>query len=276
MSRVTQLHETTLALSDLVPIDERITWHKPGRRGLEPFNEYLIDGGDRALLIDGGIGLHVDSIIATLREVLRGRQLFLYATRIELECIGNFGRLIDAFPEVRLVTANVVPLPALFHMPDFTATRAPARKMAMGDTLAELGFAHIKIYQGPVRMLGTSWLWDSRSRILYTTDYFNTDMLRSENESILRTTAEDLPQPRDIHETLLRKFDWLAFADMGVPERDWNTIFSAVNPVAIAPIHGRVSFGRDIVRAAVESHRQASFGFNAEFRGRFSSKGATA
>jgi flavorubredoxin len=276
MSRVTELHETTIALSDLVPIDERISWHRPGLRGYEPYNEYLIDGGDRALLIDGGVGLHVDSIITTLRELLRGRQLYLYATRIELECIGNFGRLIEAFPEARLLTANVVPLPALFHMPDFTATRAPWRKMAMGDTLAELGFPHIKIHQAPVRMLGTSWLWDQRSRILYTTDYFNTDMLRNEKESVLRSTGEDFPQAHDIYDTLLRKFDWLPFADMTIPERDWNNIFSAIEPVAIAPIHGRVYFGRDIARTAVESHRQASFGFNAQYSGRYRIKEAPA
>jgi flavorubredoxin len=259
MSRITRLHDTTIALTDIVPIDERITWHVPGLQGFEPYNEYLIENGDRVLLIDGGIALHAESIISTLREQVGRRKLYLYGTRIELECIGNFGRLLAAFPEAELVTANVVPLAALFHMPDFSSTNVPITHMSMGDTLAQFGFPHIKIWQGPLRMLGTSWLWDERSRILFTTDFFNTDMLGNGNESVVRTALEGMPQPDHIYRTLLRKFDWLPAADTSTIERDWNTLFANVDPVMIAPIHGRVQSGPLVVKRAIENHRIASF-----------------
>ena len=262
MSRIEKLTDYTYILTDTVEIDDRITWHIPGTRGYEPYNEYLIMDDERAILIDSGIALHGESILASLRELIGARQLHLYATRIELECLGNHGRILDAFPNAKVVTANVVPQAALFHVSGFRATTAPVRHMQMGDTLAEFGFPDIRIFQAPLRMLGTSWLWERNSRTLFTTDSFNTDMFDSPQESVLRRDGNWLAQPDFIRKTLLQKFDWLAIADTEILERDWDALFTQVAPLAIAPIHGRVQTGAEQCRRVIANHREALFGPN--------------
>ncbi len=262
MSRIEKLADYIYVLTDVVEIDDRITWHIPGTRGFEPYNEYLIMDDERAILVDSGIALHGDSILASLRELIGVRQLHLYATRIELECLGNHGRILDAFPNAKVVTANVVPQAALFHVSGFRATTAPVRHMQMGDTLAEFGFPDIKIHQAPLRMLGTSWLWEKNSRTLFTTDSFNTDMLDNPSESVLRRDSNWLAQPDFIRNTLLQKFDWLALADMEMIERDWDALFAQNAPLAIAPIHGRIQMGADHCQHVIANHRAALFGQN--------------
>lgn len=259
MSRVERLAGNVIVLTDTVEIDDRITWHIPGTRGYEPYNEYLVFEGDRVLMIDSGVALHGDSILASLRETIGDRELILYSTRIELECLGNHGRIVEAFPRTKIVTANVVPQAALFHISGFRSTTVPVRHMQMGDTLAEFGFPDIRIYQAPLRMLGTSWLWESRSRTLFTTDSFNTDMLNSPQESPLRRESNWLAQPDFIRGTLLRKFDWLSLADMDMIEADWDALFANVEPLALAPIHGRVQIGAEHVRQVIANHRKALF-----------------
>ncbi len=260
MSRIEKLTGQIYVLTDTVEIDERITWHIPGTTGYEPYNEYLIINDDKALLIDSGIALHGASILSSLRELIGMREFFLYATRIELECLGNHGRILDAFPQAKLVTANVVPQAALFHVSGFRATTTTVRHMQMGDTLAEFGFPDIKIYQAPLRMLGTSWLWEKKSRTLFTTDSFNTDMLDTPGDSVFRRDSDHLAQPDFIRQSLLQKFDWLAIADMEVIERDWDALFAQARPLAIAPIHGRLQLGEAHVQRVIANHRQALFG----------------
>lgn len=258
MSRVESIASDVVALSDLVEIDERISWHRPGQRGFEPYNEYVILAGEKALLYDTGVALHGDSLVATLREVVGSRELLVFISRIEMDCIGNLARILDEWPGTQVVTANVVPINGLVHPRDRSA-HPPAIHMQMGDTLAAFGFPHLLINQGPIRMLGTSWVWNEASRVLFTTDFFCGDMLRNENESVARRRQDDMDTPRDIRDTLLRKFDWLDIAVMDSLERDWNELFARVSPDTIAPIHGRVQAGRGLVERVVGDYRRALF-----------------
>ena len=70
MSRIETIADNVVALSDLVAIDERISWHRPGQTGFEPYNEYVILAGEKALLYDTGVALHGDSLLPSLREVV--------------------------------------------------------------------------------------------------------------------------------------------------------------------------------------------------------------
>lgn len=259
MSQVAKINDRIFVLTDVVEIDDRITWHIPGTRGYEPYNEYLIVNDDRAILIDSGIALHGPSIVATLKDLVGSRELILYSTRIELECLGNHGRIIDEFPRSQVVTANVVPQAALFHVSGFRSTTVPVTHMQMGDNLAEFGFPNIQIFQAPLRMLGTSWLWESRSKTLFTTDSFNIDMFDSPDESVFRRDSNYVPSPEFIRETLLQKFDWLALADMNMIKGDWDRLFQQVMPDTIAPIHGRIQIGHEHCQSVIASFATALF-----------------
>src|SRR6187402_3075645 len=98
MSRFEVLADNILVLTDIVPIDGRVSWLTPQSRGFEPYNEYLLLAEDRALLIDTGVALHGPSLVATLKEIVGSRQLAVFVTRSELDSVGNLGRIIEAFP----------------------------------------------------------------------------------------------------------------------------------------------------------------------------------
>ena len=259
MSQVARINDRIFVLTDVVEIDERITWHIPGARGYEPYNEYLILSDDRALLIDSGVALHGSSILSSLKELIGSRELILYSTRIELECMGNHGLIINEFPNSQIVTANVVPQAALFHVSGFRSTTAPETHMRMGESLEDFGFPEIQILQAPLRMLGTSWLWESRSRTLFTTDSFNIDMFDSPDEPVFRSHSDAIPRPELIRQTLLQKFDWLALADMDMIRSDWDLLFQRVTPTAIAPIHGRIQIGDEHCQNVIVSFANALF-----------------
>ena len=90
MSRVEKIADNVLALIDVVPIDGRLSWRPPQARGFEPCNKYVVLSDDRAMLFDTGYAAHGDSLVASLREVIGSRTLFIFITRIEMA--GHAGR----------------------------------------------------------------------------------------------------------------------------------------------------------------------------------------
>jgi flavorubredoxin len=259
VSRIERISEDVLVLTDLVPIDGRVSWIPQDARGFEPYNEYIVLSDDRALLIDTGVALHEDSVLASLREVIGSRELVVFITRIELDCLGNLGRIFDLFPRVQVTTSNIVPLLKLVHIADTTPPPLPPVRLPIGSTLAQFGFPRLRIYEALIRTLGATWLWDENTGTLFTTDIFCTDMLSSADQAVLRRDSADLQSPDAVRNFVLRKFDWLESADSKKLLPPWETFFSQVHPAALAPIHGRVQVGRDLVSQVVGTYRKAIF-----------------
>ena len=264
MSRIERISDDVLVLSDLVPIDGRVSWLPQGARGVEPYNSYVVLSDDRALLIDTGVALHEDSLLQTLRDVIGPRQLVVFITRIELDNLGNLGRIVELFPGVQVTTSNVVPLFKLVHISDDIPPPLPARRILIGNTLAEFGFPRIHIYEALIRTLGSTWLWDKNTQTLFTTDIFCTDMLEQPGQSIFRRDEAGLQSSNIMREFILGKFDWLALADTAPLLARWNKFFSEIHPTVLAPIRGRVQVGRATASATIEAYRKAALEFNNE------------
>jgi len=257
-SQVSRLADDILMLSHLEPASDRVSWLAPGARGFEPYNEYLIRHGDKTLLLDTGVALHGEQLIASLKELVGSRELIIFITRIELDCIGNLGRVLDHFRDAQVVTANVVPPIGLVHVSAGTTPRT-AIHIPMGSTLERFGFGDITINEAPIRMLGTSWPWHATSRTLFTTDFFCNDLCPTADTPAVRHDAEGRDSPQDIRRRLLRKFDWLENADTTVLEELWRALFDRIDPLALAPTQGRVQSGKDLVCQVIEDYEVAIF-----------------
>lgn len=259
MSRVERVADDILVLTDLVPIDGRVSWIPPNAKGVEPYNAYVVLSDDRALLIDTGVALHEESLLGTLRNVIGSRQLVVWITRIELDNLGNLARIIEDFPGVQVITGNVVPLFKLVHISETIAPPLPARRILIGNNLAEFGFARLRIYEALIRTLGSTWLWDDKTRTLFTTDIFCTDMMERADQSVLRRDEVGFQTAEQMREFILRKFDWLAPADTTPLRNAWTRFFSEIRPAVIAPIRGRVQVGEEIAARAIETYGRAAF-----------------
>jgi flavorubredoxin len=258
MSRIERIADDIVVLSDLVPVDGRVSWIAPGARGFEPYNEYVVLAGDRALLIDTGVAVHEASIIESLRDVVGSRRLTVWISRIELDCIGNLAAVLEAFPGAQVATANVINPVTLVHLAEGTPAPRPTH-MRFGVSLEEIGFPGVQVLDPVIKTLGTSWLWHAESETLFSTDSFCTDLMRNADDAVVRREADPSSDPARIHEAVLCKFDWLMRVKSDLLLRRWDHLFTNVRPSALAPIHGRIQLGRSLVERVIDDYRAGIF-----------------
>lgn len=260
MSRVEKITDRILVLSDLVPIDGRVSWLSPGLSGYEPYNEHLLLTESHALLVETGVALHGPSLVPTLKEIVGSRKLAVFPTRIELDSIGNLARVLEAFPDAKVGSANPIVPTTLVHRSDGTTPKAPFTRFMVGQPLAEFGFPHVRVVDPVIRTLGTAWLWDETADVLFSADFFCNDMLADAEQPIIRRSGAANIAPEGLRASLLRKFDWLELASTDNLLKAWDGLFSAICPYAIGPVHGRVHCGHALVAELLAEYRDAVFG----------------
>ena len=259
MSRIEKVTDDILILTDVMPIDGRVSWLPPGAKGFEPYNAHVVLSDSTALLIDTGFAVHAPSLLPTLREVLGSRRLAVFGSRIELDSVGNLGRILEEFPNTIVGSANPIVPMTLVHTSEWKTPDAPFTKYVVGDHLTALGFPHIRVVDPIIRTLGTTWLWDERNEVLFSADFFCSDMLARADQSAIRKSGAALIAPEGLRATILSKFDWVGNADTRNLEMAWDALFSSIHPLAIVPIRGRVQYGRDLVKGVLADYRKALF-----------------
>lgn len=259
MSRIEQIADNILVLSDVVPIDGRVSWLAPEAKGFEPYNEYLVLSDDNALLFETGVAAHGPSLVQSLKEILGSRRLAVYPSRIELDSIGNLGRILEEIPNTIVGCANPIEPTRLAHLRDWTTPRAPFTRFPVGSTLAEIGFPQVTVIDPAIRTLGTSWLWHKHAEVLFSADFFCNDMLAREDQSVIRRSGNALIASEGLRASVLQKFDWLGLASTEKLLPAWDTLFATISPAVLAPVHGRVQFGAKLVAGVLEEYRSALF-----------------
>ncbi len=260
MSRVEQITDEVYVLSDVEPADGGRSWLPADATGFEPFNKYVIVKPDVVFLLDTGVAAHCDSVIATLRDIVGDRKLIMLPTRSNLEAIGNMGPIIDAFPRVQLLTTTrALPPLGLCHISDDKRDTVPARRIKRGEALDAIGFGNLQILNPVIRILGTIWLYDRDSRILFSSDFFSEDRLDAADQSVVRRSAAGLPNPATLRRSIVARFDWLERAETTWLRKQWNDIFGNVQPITLAPGFGRVQNGPDLAQQVIDLYRCAVF-----------------
>jgi flavorubredoxin len=245
------------ALTELVPIDARISWIAPGTTGFEPYNIYLVESDEALLLLDTGVALHRRQVLDAVRQRLGGRRLVVFNTRSELECIGNLGAVLDGFDHVQVVTSCPLNPFDLVHRRQPQRVHGPTNFLAFGDTLEEFGFPSLKTLRPPIKMLGTSWVHDADRQVLFSSDSFGGDLLASAAEPRIRDHLDDAPTQAQLRAAMMAKFDWLQAADRPMLRQLWDALFDRHDVAVIAPNHGRIQRGRMVAARALADYREA-------------------
>ena len=260
MSRVEQITDEVYVLSDVEPADGERSWLPADAKGFEPFNKYVIVKPDVVFLLDTGVAAHCDSIIASLRDIVGDRKLIMLPTRSNLEAIGNMGPIIDAFPRVQLLTTTrALPPLGLCHIRDDKRDSVPARRIRRGEALDGIGFGNLQTLNPVIRILGTIWLYDRDSRILFSSDFFSEDRIDTADQSVVRRSAAGLPDPATLRRSIVARFDWLERAETTLLRKQWNDIFGNIRPITIAPGFGRVQHGPDVAQQVIDLYDRAVF-----------------
>lgn len=253
------------ALCNPYAVDGRVTWHDPQARGFAPMNTYVLREGGHALLIDTGISIHTDALLAELAEVLGERsELAVLHTRIgEYTTICNtipiaerFGiatvhseqgdspRWVDFRPGHGRDAGAPQPLAGarieLFSVPDTIAVDPAATRV-------------LDIFHATLRLLPTSWVYDRRTRTLFTSDVF-THLVAPDSDGPWVVTAETDPSTVELvrRHLLSTRYWWLAGARLEAIRESIAETFARHDVETVAPDFGCIIRGRELVARHVE------------------------
>lgn len=244
-----------LAFCNPYRVDGRVSWHAERLRGWAPMNSYLLRGAAEAVLIDPGLSIHREEILRQVEDELGDRELELLLLRQgEFDSICNVAPLVDRFGVRRIhgeftdafIWADVVTEPRLFA----AALEGPENLVLRPDEGLEIaGWGHLEAIRTTLRLLNTLWLWDERSRTLFTSDSFS--YLVADDPGgpwVLEAGEEDTTTVADVAEHLATtRYWWLRGADV-TEIREWlRGVFATREVETIAPAFGRLIRGRDAV-----------------------------
>lgn len=253
-------------LANPVAVDERLTWYPPSARGFTSVNCYLLVEGSEALLVDSGVTVHLDALVAQLQATMPSERLSITHTRLgEYAAICNTIAIAERLPVEGLYSQFTDALGWL----EFRTREARSGSWAIGhppeDRLVTLeglpvgsDGRRLHAMLAPIRLLPAFWLYDDGSRTLFTGDSFS---------HAYRDTAEGPWQvddkalgitPEEVLAHLVTRCWWLPGAQRHADlQREVEEVFSTYRIETIAPGHGCIIHGRREVERHYEMFHDA-------------------
>lgn len=249
------------ALCNPYAVEGRVSTHPLGAQGYACMNCYVLVEREDALLVDTGMSVHQERILAQLAGLLgESRTLSVLPLRFgEFNALANARPIADCFP-LRSVYGNALGEAAQWL--DFRPGFSPLGGGLIGvSSPAVLTNGHISIDAAdsrrltiltpPIRLLPGLWAYDAGTRTLFTSDLF-TWVWRSTPDGSWLVEAGDDPSTEDeVHDFLVgNRYWWLAGARTGRLRQDLAKVFGDHDIDRIAPGYGCVISGA----TAVEHH----------------------
>lgn len=258
--------------------DGRLSWATPDVAGWVPINSYLLTTSGRSMLIDTGPAAHKQQILLQLRQLIsKSDPLTVFLTRAEADCIGNLDEIVRGFNVIDVLSGGRQnPFDfiddALSHMledayDEDTIEALSGRRLERKQTeeAIDLGEGRtLFVHAAPLRILTTFWLYDDETQTLFTSDFCGHNYVAGD-PMVMPLSAplrdEDLPASVEhARSHMFSKFDWMVIADK-VTLRTKLTSFLADKTVrTLAPTHGRVVTGVEVVNQQIEIIGEALWG----------------
>lgn len=246
-----QIHgETISSVGGWIDPGVRVSWLSPRRRYV-PAHCYVLRSGGRALILDGGLGIHRDRIRAGLSALLAGyddRHMLLL--RREPDAIANLPWIAREFG-IRTVSSGGGTNPLdFFEMVDHLSSAAQIRIMSgltatdvvPGDTVA-CGDLRIDVLRTNFRILTTNWLYEHATRTLFCADSWGMlDQPGPRGPALLAAGAADLA-PERIADHFAQKFDWLIGTNPDLLIAELRELFTKYRIERVCPSFGCVIEG---------------------------------
>lgn len=257
---MTSVHPSTESLADgavsvlhlPIRLDGRIAAYPATLRGEAMVNLYLLREGRKALLVDTGFSAHEPDVLAWLREHLPiDHDLSLIALRqSEFDSVCNVVPIVNRFNVSTVFGAQSQGMSWFGFRPD---ARLEGRAATVAYTAVKqgpitvLGDASraISVIQPALRLLTTHWLFDPRSRTLFTSDAFG---------HLSGDEANDVDADELREYLATTRYWWLAGARTDTIV-DWlDSVFDTFRVDRIASAYGPLLEG-DAVARTVEVYR---------------------
>jgi hypothetical protein len=252
-------------------LDGRVSTHPDDARGYAAQQVYVLSEGDSALLVETGLTVHEQSLLARLDRILgpTARVGIFPLSLGEFRSVCNMRPIVERFD----VHTLYGPFEDGSDWVDFRPELVPPGEPVGGGQMAELDVVVISSRGGlvpigegrtvqaldaPLRLLPTHWLYDEATRTLFTSDAFTHVWRPTEAGPWAVTADDDSTTLNGLIDYLVRtRFWWLAGADVEPLSNGLADVFDAYEVEIIAPSYGCVLQGRGVVRRHYELLREA-------------------
>jgi len=251
------------ALQTPLVLDGRVYSFPPSATGYSVFNCYVLKQPDAAWLIETGFGGYELAIRSRI-EALIGRDtpLSLFPLRLtEFMAAQNVEPFAHYFNVGECFAANVADAAYWF---DFGAGSDAGQKtlnklkitiLGREDTIpiGNLGRSMI-VYQAPIRLLGTYWVYDQATKTLFTSDMFtHTWRDRRDGRWIIQDGDDDKTDFDHVRSFLLNtRYWWLEGVDTVTLRKGVDAILNKHDIETIAPSYGCILRGKKTVEKHVK------------------------
>jgi flavorubredoxin len=236
-------------------LDGRVSAYPANARGYSVSNCYLIKEGNRALLLDSGLSAHEASIIAQIRSLTTPDTLLsVFPLRInEYMSVCNVEAIAQSFNVEQCYSGN--PDAALWvdfgRRSDANDTRPYSLKTTLvsrAETLHVDDTRAIDVFQAPIRLINTRWMFDQNTKTLFTSDSFSHEWSDSP-DGPWSISADECKTTADYIRSFLlnTRYWWLEGGKTTELRRKLGAIFEKYPIETIAPGYGRVLRGRALV-----------------------------
>ena len=256
--RVEALVDERLLRAGCVVDLDCLTWVPEDASGHEPLNAYVFLEDDRAVFIDTGPAIARPALEQAM-DVVSNRATAVFPTRNEPDCIGNLGFVLGSASHPRLLFGGVGGILEWVNDPsvpqleakDFVG-RVPIEPAENG-TRSQIGSLHFRWFDAAVKeMWMTQWAYEASTKTLFTSDSFGFRHLRTPDEPVILEDTDELPEIDDVAREITCRINWLPGSSCDGVIARFASIFEELDVEIIAPVHGRILKGADVVTAHVE------------------------
>jgi hypothetical protein len=245
------------ALQNTMVLDGRVSSYPASATGYSVSNCYLLRQPDAAWLIDTGFGAHEAALRAQIEQLIgRTLPLSLLPLRLnEFMSIQNIDPFTLTFNVKECFTGN----PDAAFWFDFgagsdsvenTLDRLNITTISREETIAIGALGRpVVVYQAPIRLIATRWIYDAASKTLFTSDmYTHTWRDRPDGPWIIQDGDDDPTDFDHVRSFLLNtRYWWLEGVDTAKLRAGMNKILEKHDIETIAPGYGCVLRGRKTV-----------------------------
>jgi flavorubredoxin len=249
--------EKLYRLGGTVPMDGRLSWVPASWQGEdsplhESLNSYLLIEGDRAMLVDSGVTVHRDAIVAQIAGLLGDRNLEVFLTRFEPDCLVNLPHLVKRFGVTEVHGGGVSnPFDFFDDLSTSEQLRADAgvqlHRRLPGDAVKVGEGRELNLVATTIRLLTTFWAYDTGTKTLFSSDAFGHVAVQGAAGLPYVDGSNDPTTFENVRDHLFTKFDWLLGAETAPLRQDLAKVFSTYDVHRIAPTHGGMIVGKDTV-----------------------------
>jgi flavorubredoxin len=236
-------------LGGTIALDGTASWAPPLPGRFQPVNSYVVQLPTESLRIDTGLAVHRDLFLRQMQSVVpRDRRFAVFLTRAEPECAGNVSIMQPFRPISELIASAFRPFDSYEDgLPPTIKVTSLAMRFSKTVTLGER--PSLIVIATKMRLLSCVWVYDQTSRTLFSSDFFgHTSIPSPAAPVVIDSIVDDATTYESAQAHILAKFWWIGRAKTQPLIDDIEDTFKTFDIENIAPTHGCILRGRDVVR----------------------------